>query len=170
MRYSIYPIFMTLYALEAFESILINTIWNSIEIGERIFFNVEIVENNFLYPDSYWKSKVSRSNSSVRREKFLSVVEALHCSGFLWACRGVHFPVVELEDADRMTHCGMVPNGVTDSIVLQFTSLCGLEVLACSIDTDFNYYQNNSALKFWFFYENVYFFSSFVPVRLDVIL
>ena len=38
-----------------------------------------------------------------------------------------------------MTHCGMVPNGVTDSIEFQLTSLCGIEVLACSFDTDFNY-------------------------------
>ena len=50
-----------------------------------------------------------------------------------------HFPVVKLGYADRVTHCGMVPNGVADSIELQFTPLRGIEVLACSFDTDFNY-------------------------------
>ena len=35
----------------------------------------------------------------------------------------VHFPVVKLGYVDRMTHCGMVPNGVADSIEFQFTSL-----------------------------------------------
>ena len=38
--------------------------------------------------------KVTRNSSSVRREIFLLVVEALHCSG-CQACRGVHFPVVD---------------------------------------------------------------------------
>ena len=50
-----------------------------------------------------------------------------------------HFPVVKLGQADRMTHCGMVPNGVGDPIELQFTPLRGIEMLACSFDTDFNY-------------------------------
>ena len=43
------------------------------------------------------------------------------------------------EYADWMTHCGMVPNGVADSIEFQLTSLRGIEVLACSFNTDFNY-------------------------------
>ena len=67
------------------------------------------------------------------------MVKTLPCSGCLTACMSVHFPVVKLGYADRMTHCGMVPNGVADSIEFQFTSLRGIEVLACSFDTDFNY-------------------------------
>ena len=47
-----------------------------------------------------------------------------------------HVPVVKLGYVDRMTHCGMVPNGVTDSIEFQLTSLCGIEVLPCNFDTD----------------------------------
>ena len=50
-----------------------------------------------------------------------------------------HFPLVKLGYVDRMTHYGMVPNGVTDSIEFQLRSLRGIEVLACSFDTDFNY-------------------------------
>ena len=50
-----------------------------------------------------------------------------------------HFPVVKLEYAERMTHCGMFPNGVANSIEFQLTLLRGIEVLACSFDTDFNY-------------------------------
>ena len=38
--------------------------------------------------------KVTRNSSSVRREIFLLVVEALHSSG-CQACRGAHFPVVD---------------------------------------------------------------------------
>ena len=38
--------------------------------------------------------KVTRNSSSVRREIFLLVVEALHCSG-CQACRGADFPVVD---------------------------------------------------------------------------
>ena len=50
-----------------------------------------------------------------------------------------HFPVVKLGYVDQMTHCGMVPNGVTDLIRFQFMLLCEIEVLACSFDTDFKY-------------------------------
>ena len=50
-----------------------------------------------------------------------------------------HFPVVKLEYADQMIHYGMVPNGVVNSIKFQLTTLRGIEVLACSFDTDFNY-------------------------------
>ena len=50
-----------------------------------------------------------------------------------------HFPVMKLGYADWMTRCGMVPNGVADSIEFQLTSSCGIEVLVCSFDTDFNY-------------------------------
>ena len=84
------------------------------------------------------KLNLDRS-SSVRRIFQSSVVKTLPCSGCFTACMSVHFPVVKLGYADRMTHCGMVPNGVADSIEFQFTSLRGIEVLACSFDTDFNY-------------------------------
>ena len=46
------------------------------------------------------------------------------------------FPVVKLGYADRMTRSGLVPNGVTDLIQLQFMSLPGIELLACSFDTN----------------------------------
>ena len=84
------------------------------------------------------KLNLDRS-SSVRRIFQSSVVKTLPCSGCLTACMSAHFPIVKLGYADRMTHCGMVPNGVADSIEFQFTSLRGIEVLACSFDTDFNY-------------------------------
>ena len=78
-------------------------------------------------------------SSSVRRIFQSSVVKTLPCSGCFTACMSAHFPVVKLGYADRMTHCGMVPNGVADSIEFQLTSLHVIEVLACSFDTDFNY-------------------------------
>ena len=84
------------------------------------------------------KLNLDRS-SSARRIFQSSVVKTLPCSGCFTACMSAHFPVVKLGYADRMTHCGMVPNGVADSIEFQFTSLRGIEVLACSFDTDFNY-------------------------------
>ena len=84
------------------------------------------------------KLNLDRS-SSVRRIFQSSVVKTLPCSGCFTACMSAHFPVVKLGYADRMTHCGMVPNGVADSIEFQFTSLRGIEVLACSFDTNFNY-------------------------------
>ena len=61
----------------------------------------------------------------------------------------VHFSVVKLGYMDRMTHGGMVPNGVADSIELQFMPLRRIEVLACSFDTDFNYayFDNNLCNK-----------------------
>ena len=85
-------------------------------------------------------TKLNLDLSSSARRIFQSlVVKTLPCSGCFTACMSVHFPVVKLGYADRMTHCGMVPNGVADSIEFQFTSLRGIEVLACSFDTDFNY-------------------------------
>ena len=50
-----------------------------------------------------------------------------------------HFPVVKLGYVDWMTHCGMVSNGVADLIEFQLMPLCGIEVLACNFDTNFNY-------------------------------
>ena len=83
------------------------------------------------------KSNLDRSLSAWRIFQS-SVVKTLPCSGFFTACMSVHFTIVKLRYMDQITHCGMVPNGVTDSIEFQFTSLCRIEVLACSFDTDFN--------------------------------
>ena len=80
------------------------------------------------------KLNLDRS-SSVRRIFQSSVVKTLPCSGCFTACMSAHFPVVKLGYADRMTHCGMVPNGITSLIKFQFTSLRGIEVLACSFNT-----------------------------------
>ena len=86
------------------------------------------------------KLNLDRS-SSVRRIFQSSMVRTLPCSGCFTACMSEHFPVVKVGYADRMIHCGMVPNGVADSIEFQFTPLRRIEVLACSFDTDFNYGQ-----------------------------
>ena len=84
------------------------------------------------------KSNLDRS-LSARKVLQSSLVKNLPCSVCFTACMSAHFPVVKLRYADRITHCGMVPNGVAHSIESQFTSLRGIEVLACSFDTDFNY-------------------------------
>ena len=78
-------------------------------------------------------------NSSVRRIFQSSVVKTLPCSGCFTACTSAHFPVVKLGYADPMIHCSMVPNEVANSIEIHFTSLRGIEVLAYSFDTNFNY-------------------------------
>ena len=83
------------------------------------------------------KLNLDRS-SSVRRIFQSSVVTTLPCSGCFTACMSAQFPVVKLGYVDQMTHSGMVPNGVTDLIQLQFMSLRGIEVLACSFDTNFD--------------------------------
>ena len=72
------------------------------------------------------KLNLDRS-SSVRRIFQSSVVKTLPCSSCFTACVSAHFPVVKLGYADRMTHCGMVPNGVADSIEFQLASLRGLK-------------------------------------------
>ena len=84
------------------------------------------------------KLNLDRS-SSARRIFQSSVVKTLPCSGCFIACMGVHFPIVKLGYADRMTYCSMVPNGVADLIEFQLYSLRGIKVLACTFDTDFNY-------------------------------
>ena len=84
------------------------------------------------------KLNLNRS-SSVRRIFESSVVKTVPCSGCFTACMSVHFIVLKVGYADRMTHCGMFSNGVVDSVEFQLTSLRGIEVLACSFDTDFNY-------------------------------
>ena len=90
----------------------------------------------------------SRNSSSLQREVLPSVVEALHCSDFFqlaevrtspclrritglvqhcaWPCQGVRVPVA----LSQMSP----PVGIRD---LQYMS--GLEVSACSIDTELNY-------------------------------
>ena len=84
------------------------------------------------------KLNLDRS-SSVRRIFQSSVVKTLPCSGCFTACMSAHVPAVKLGYADWISHCGIVLNRVADSIKLQLTSLCGIEVLACSFDTNFNY-------------------------------
>ena len=85
-------------------------------------------------------TKLNLNDSSCAKRIFQSsVVKNLPCSGCFTACTSAHFLIVKLRYADQMTHCGMVSNGVADSIEFQFTSLRRIEVLACSSDTDFNY-------------------------------
>ena len=84
------------------------------------------------------KINLDRS-SSVRRICQSSVLKTLSCSGYFTACTSAHFPVVKLGYADPMIHCSMVPNEVANSIEIHFTSLRGIEVLAYSFDTNFNY-------------------------------
>ena len=78
-------------------------------------------------------------SSSIRRILQSSVVKTLPCSSCFTACLNAHFPVVKLEYADWMTHCGMVPKGIADSIEFQLTSLRGIQVFVFCFDTDFNY-------------------------------
>ena len=52
--------------------------------------------------------------------------------------KALHYLYTTIESYE-LIHCGMVPNGVADSIEFQLTSLRGIEVLACSFDTNFNY-------------------------------
>ena len=84
------------------------------------------------------KLNLDRSLSVVLRIFQSLVVKTLPCSGCFIACMSAHFPIVKLGYMDRMTHRGMVPNGIVDPIEFQLTSLRGIEVLACSFDTDFN--------------------------------
>ena len=65
-------------------------------------------------------------------------VKTLPSSGSFTGCMSVHFPIMKLGYTDQMSHYGIVPNGVIDSIELQLTSLHGIEMLASSFDTDFN--------------------------------
>ena len=84
------------------------------------------------------KLNLDRS-SSVRKISQSSVVKPLPCPGCFTACMSAHFPVVKLGYADQMTHYGMVPNGLADSIEFWFMSLRGIDVLAFGFDTDSNY-------------------------------
>ena len=106
----------------------------------RMYYN-KVKEKHCItcrLPLNLTKLNLDRS-SSVRRMFQSSVVKTVSCSSCFTACLSAQFPVVKLGYAGGMTHCGMVPNGVTDSIEFQLTSLRGIEVLACSFDTDFNY-------------------------------
>ena len=67
------------------------------------------------------------------------MVKTLPCPDCFTACMSAHFPLVKLGCADWMTQSGMVPDGVANSIEFQFMSLRGIEVLARSFDSDFNY-------------------------------
>ena len=84
------------------------------------------------------KLNLDRILSGKRIFQYL-VVKTFPCSGCFTACMSVLFPIVKLGYADGMAYCGMVPNGVVDSIKFQLTSSHGIEVLAFSFDTNFNY-------------------------------
>ena len=70
-------------------------------------------------------NRVTYDTSSLWREVFLSVFEALLCSCCFSACRGVHFPVCEEDNGIGLTlrlallgcqgSCGIVPNGLASS-------------------------------------------------------
>ena len=82
------------------------------------------------------------------------VVKAPHCFGSHSPCRSVHFPVVEEDHRTGLVlclallralrflwHCSKLAcQSVLE--ILQYTP--GLEVLACSMDTDVNYCQSYS--------------------------
>ena len=61
-------------------------------------------------------------SSSVRRIFQSLLVKTLPCSGCFTASMSAHFQVVKLGYADWMTYCGMVPNGIANSIKFQLTS------------------------------------------------
>ena len=65
-------------------------------------------------------------SSSVRRIFRSSVVKTLPCSGCFTACMSAHFPVVKLGYADGITHYGMIPDGVADSIEFQSSHYMGI--------------------------------------------
>ena len=105
--------------------------WNNIKNGKHCITYYMLQLN---------LTKINLDHSSSVRRIFQSLmVKTLPCSGCFTACMSAHFPIVKLGYMNQMTHCGMVPNGFVDSIKFQFTSLCGIEMLACSFDTDFNY-------------------------------
>ena len=86
--------------------------------------NVKKEKHCIIYTLQLNLTKLSLDRSSSVRGIFQSwVVKTLPCSGCFTACMSAHFPVVKLGYADRMTHCGMVPNGVANLIEFQLTSL-----------------------------------------------
>ena len=58
-----------------------------------------MAEKIIIFLNFDYSLRVTRNSSSVRRELFLLVVEALHCSGSHSACRGAHLPVVQEDHA-----------------------------------------------------------------------
>ena len=95
--------------------------------------NIQKGRHCITYTLQLYLTKLNLDRSSfVSRIFQSSVVKPLPCPSCFTACMSAHFPVVKLGYADRMTHCGMVPNGVVDSIEFQLTLLRGIEVLACS--------------------------------------
>ena len=102
--------------------------------------NVKKGKNCITYTLQFNLTKLNLHRSSSVMRIFQSlVVKTLPCSGCFTACMSAHFPIVKLGYTDRMTQCGMVPNGKADSIEFQFTSLRWIDMLACSFATDFNY-------------------------------
>ena len=61
----------------------------------RINLGLPSGRKNYYIPYFWSKYTRTRSSLSVKRELFLLVVKALHCSRSHSACRGAHFPVVE---------------------------------------------------------------------------
>ena len=88
---------------------------------------------------------MNHSSSERRNNFFSSVVEALPCSGCFPTCMGAHFPAVEQDNAIRFSilcrMSGLLWHGSKWTCrfgrFLQYAP--GIEVLACSFDTDFNY-------------------------------
>ena len=92
---------------------------------------------------------VTRNSLSLRRELFLLVVEALHCSGSHSACRAAHFLLAEEDHRTGLTlglsllnlsrflcYCSKWTH---QSVLEILQHMRGLEVLACSMGTDLNY-------------------------------
>ena len=88
-------------------------------------------------------------SSSERRITFVPrLLRFPHCSGCFITCVGAHFPAVESDNAIRFSTLSGMSGFLWHSSkwahwfgrFLQYTS--GLEVLACSLDTDLNYVTN----------------------------
>ena len=72
-------------------------------------------------------------------------VEVLPCSGCFITCMGAQFPALELDNAMRFSTLSRMSGSLWQSSkwACRFghfpQSMPGLEVLACSLDTEFNY-------------------------------
>ena len=74
-------------------------------------------------PNNAMVNRLTCDSLSLWREVFLSVVEALHCSGCFSACRSAHFPVCEEDHGTGLAlrlallgcqgFCGILPSGPT---------------------------------------------------------
>ena len=94
-------------------------------------------------------SRLTGANLSLWREVFISVVEALHCSGYFSTCRGVHFRICE-EDHGATSAMHLALTGCQDPCscgILQYIS--GLQVSTQSINTDLNLWLNLNLFCMW---------------------